>query len=114
MSAAENSSRRRALTASPPEVACCLMLAAMCLAPQVLAQSEESPTVLSGTLSKVRDSGTITIAYRASSVPFSYVSALGEPIGYSIDLCKLVVEAIGDEVGRTIAIKWKEVTSETR
>ena len=54
------------------------------------------------------------VAHRTSSIPFSYLSARGEPIGYSIDLCKLLVEAIGDEVGRELAIKWQPVTSESR
>ena len=39
-----------------------------------------------GTLLKARTSGAITIAYRESSIPFSYLSARGEPIGYSIEL----------------------------
>ena len=62
----------------------------------------------------MRASGTITIGHRESSIPFSYLSARGEPIGYSIDLCKLLVDAISEEVGRTIAIKWQPVTSESR
>jgi len=78
------------------------------------AQSDTTPVELSGTLRKVRDSGTILLAHRQSSVPFSYLSPRGEPIGYSIDLCKLLVDAISEEVGRTIAIKWVPVTSETR
>ena len=49
-----------------------------------------------GTLLKARDSGSITIGHRESSVPFSYLSPRGEPMGYSIDLCKLLVEAIGE------------------
>ena len=88
--------------------------AAVVAAVPVAAQQEDSPTTLTGTLRKARDSGAITIAYRASSIPFSYLSPRGEPIGYSIDLCKLLVEAIGDEVGRTLAIKWQPVTPETR
>ena len=44
--------------------------------------------------------------------PFSYLSARGEPIGYSIELCKLLVDAIGEEVGRELAIKWQPVTPE--
>ena len=78
------------------------------------AQQEDSPTTLTGTLRKARDSGAITIAYRVSSIPFSYLSPRGEPIGYSIDLCKLLVEAIGDQIGRTLAIRWQPVTSESR
>jgi glutamate/aspartate transport system substrate-binding protein len=80
----------------------------------VAAQQEDSPTTLTGTLRKVRESGSITLAYRASSIPFSYLSPRGEPIGYSIDLCKLLVEAISDEIGRTLAIKWQPVTPESR
>ena len=79
-----------------------------------VAAAAAQPLVLTGTLAKVRESGTITLGHRESSVPFSYLSPRGEPIGYSIDLCKLLVEAIGEEVGRTLAIRWLPVTSETR
>jgi ABC-type amino acid transport substrate-binding protein len=78
------------------------------------AQSEPPPAQLVGTLQKVRETGSITIGYRESSIPFSYLSARGEPIGYSIDLCRLLVDAIGDEVHKTIAIKWVPVTSDSR
>ncbi|HXD07142.1 MAG TPA: amino acid ABC transporter substrate-binding protein [Burkholderiaceae bacterium] len=91
---------------------CAVLLA--CVAGTGLAQTEDSPVQLTGTLAKVRASGSITLGYRESSVPFSYVSARGEPIGYSIDLCKLLVDAMGDELGRTIAIKWQAVTPQTR
>ena len=66
-----------------------------------VASAQGDPAALTGTLAKVRASGAIILAYRESSIPFSYLSARGEPIGYSIDLCKLVVEAIGEALGRT-------------
>ena len=91
-----------------------LGVAAAFASPAAVAQSDDTPVVLTGTLAKVRQSGSITIAYRASSVPFSYLSARGEPIGYSIDLCRLLVDAIGDAVGRAIDVKWQAVTSESR
>jgi ABC-type amino acid transport substrate-binding protein len=78
------------------------------------AGAQTAPDLLTGTLAKARDTGSITIGHRESSIPFSYRSARGEPIGYSIDLCKLLVDAISEEVGRTIAIKWVPVTSESR
>ena len=78
------------------------------------AAAQTAPALLTGTLAKVRESGSITIGHRESSIPFSYRSARGEPIGYSIDLCKLLVDAISEELGRTIAIKWQPVTSESR
>jgi glutamate/aspartate transport system substrate-binding protein len=80
----------------------------------VVAQSEDTPVELTGTLAKVRAASAITIAYRESSVPFSYLSARNEPIGYSIELCRRLAEAIGEAVGRGLALKWLAVTSETR
>jgi len=69
---------------------------------------------LSGTLAKARETGSITIGYRESSIPFSYLSPRGVPIGYSIDLCKLLVDAIAEAVGKPIAIRYAPVTSDTR
>jgi glutamate/aspartate transport system substrate-binding protein len=79
-----------------------------------LAQSEDTPVELTGTLAKVRAARALTIAYRESSVPFSYLPAKGEPIGYSIELCRKLAEAIGEAVGRELELKWLPVTSETR
>ena len=73
-----------------------------------------APVALAGTLSKVRESGTIALGYRESSVPFSYLNARNEPIGYSIELCKSLVSAIGDAVNRTLTIQWVPVTPENR
>ena len=78
------------------------------------AQDEQTPTQLTGMLQKVRASSALTIAYRESSIPFSYLSAKGEPIGYSIELCRKLVDAIGAAVGREIDVKWLAVTSESR
>ncbi len=89
-------------------------LASLRSASPLTAPAQGDPAALTGTLAKVRASGTITIGHRESSIPFSYLSARGEPIGYSIDLCTLLVDAISEEVGRTIAIKWQPVTSESR
>lgn len=82
---------------------------ALCLAAQANAQ-----VVLTGTLKKARDSGAVAIGYRASSIPFSYLSARGEPIGYAIEICRALVDAMGEEVGRTLRIDWVPVTSESR
>ncbi|SAL11709.1 extracellular solute-binding protein [Caballeronia peredens] len=73
-----------------------------------------APATLTGTLAKVRDTGTIAIGYRDASVPFSYLSARKEPIGYSIELCKSLVSAIGDAVHKRLDIQWVLVTSENR
>jgi glutamate/aspartate transport system substrate-binding protein len=70
---------------------------------------------LTGTLKKIRDSKTITLGYRFSSIPFSYVNKLGEPIGYSIDLCNQVVaEVAGELEGIEPKVVFRKVTAETR
>jgi ABC-type amino acid transport substrate-binding protein len=90
-----------------------LVFAAL-LAGGVLAQSAEDPVELTGTLAKARTAGALTIAYRESSVPFSYLSPRGEPIGYSIELCRKLAESIGEAIGRELELKWLPVTSESR
>src|SRR4051812_21528638 len=92
------------------------ILAALLAAGLVFAQSPEdpAPVELTGTLAKVRAARALTIAYREASVPFSYLSSRGEPIGYSIELCRKLAEAIGEAVGRELDLKWLAVTSETR
>lgn len=76
----------------------------------VPAQAQE----LTGTLAKARATGAITLGYRESSVPFSYLNARKEPIGYSIELCRALVTSIEDAVNRSLAIKWVPVTSDSR
>jgi len=69
---------------------------------------------LSGTLQKARTSGTVAIGYREASIPLSYLSTRNEPIGYSIDLCRAIVDAMSTEVGRDLVIKFVPVTSDNR
>jgi glutamate/aspartate transport system substrate-binding protein len=88
---------------------------ALLAAAGVLAWAQaEAPVQLSGTLQKVRETGSVAIGYRASSIPFSYLSPRGEPIGYSIDLCRLLVDAMSEAVDRSLGIKWVPVTSDSR
>jgi len=73
-----------------------------------------APAELTGTLAKVRGSGTIVLGYRESSVPFAYLSARKEPIGYSVELCKALVGSIEDSINKTLAIRWVPVTAASR
>lgn len=84
-----------------------------CLA-AAAASAQDQPNALTGTLKKARDSGAVTIGYREASFPFSYLDARREPIGYSIDLCRLIVDAMSDEIGRELQLKWLPVTSASR
>jgi glutamate/aspartate transport system substrate-binding protein len=90
------------------------LLAAALVVP-LLAVSGASAQELTGTLKRIKDSKLVTLGYRESSIPFSYVNRAGEAIGYSIDLCNAVVGEIADELeGTEIAVKFRKVTSETR
>ncbi|QNP47905.1 amino acid ABC transporter substrate-binding protein [Diaphorobacter aerolatus] len=76
--------------------------------------SLSAPVHLEGTLAKVQASGAVAIGYRDSSVPFSYLDTQGKPIGYSIELCRLLVQAIAKAVNRPVEVRWVPVTSATR
>lgn len=90
------------------------LLAGLLAASSLCAAAQTAPVALAGTLKQVRESGSITLGYRESSIPFSYLSARNEPIGYSVDLCKLLVDHISEALDRPIAIHWQPVTSESR
>jgi len=68
------------------------------------------------TLSRIKRTNALTIGYRESSPPFSFVSAGDpKPKGYSIDLCLRIAESIKKELGLTqLDIKWVKVTPEDR
>jgi ABC-type amino acid transport substrate-binding protein len=67
------------------------------------------------TLDKIRASKTILLGYRDSSVPFSFVDQNKQPAGYSVDLCKAVVEDLRREMKLPdLEAKWVPVTVETR
>ena len=68
-----------------------------------------------GSLAKIKESGTIIIGHRESSVPFAYIGPDQKPIGYSMDLCAKVVEAVKTELGlEKLEVKYVPVTPQTR
>ena len=77
--------------------------------------AQDAPREIGGTLKRVKETGKIILGYRDTSIPFSYVNRPGDPIGYSIDLCNEIVEAVSKELGGVeIGVTYKKVTSETR
>lgn len=71
---------------------------------------------LTGTLKKIKDSGTITLGHRDASIPFSYFGDNPQqPVGYSHDLQLKVVDAIKQELGLPdLKVRYNLVTSQTR
>ena len=76
----------------------------------VPALAQDSPT-----LKKIKDSGTITIGHRDSSMPFSYYDDKQQVVGYALDICMKVVDAIKAELKMpNLQVKLNPVTSATR
>lgn len=68
-----------------------------------------------GVLDKIKDSKTVTIGYRESSVPFSYLGNNQQPVGFTIDLCQHVVNAIAKAVSvPSLSVKYVPVNSANR
>lgn len=89
--------------------ASCAAVAALMLAAPAVAED------LTGTLQKIKETGAITIGYRETSMPFSYIDDSQKPIGFALDICYKIV----DEVKATLKldkleIKLTPVSSATR
>src|ERR671927_881178 len=83
------------------------LFAALALALPVAAQE--------GTLKKIKDSGTITIGHRDASIPFSYYNDQQQPVGYAMDLCLRIVDAVKNELKLPkLDVKYQLVTSANR
>jgi glutamate/aspartate transport system substrate-binding protein len=70
---------------------------------------------LTGTLKKIKDSGTITLGHRDTSIPFSYYDDKQQVVGYAMDLCMRIVDAVKAELKlQKLDVKLNPVTSATR
>jgi glutamate/aspartate transport system substrate-binding protein len=70
---------------------------------------------LTGTLKKIKETGTVTIGYRDSSIPFSYLDDNQRPVGFAIDICYKIVEAVKKELKLDkLTVELNPVTSSTR
>ncbi|HWS75775.1 MAG TPA: transporter substrate-binding domain-containing protein [Quisquiliibacterium sp.] len=70
---------------------------------------------LTGTMKKIKELGAITVGHRESSIPFSYLDDKQQPIGYAMDLCMKVVDAVKAELKMpNLQVKLQPVTSSNR
>ena len=68
---------------------------------------------LEGRLKRIAEKKTIAIAYRADAIPFSFERD-GQPVGYSIDLCKRVVNSIERAIKvQPLKVEWVPVSVQT-
>ena len=85
------------------------LLAAAALALAATAAAQE------GTLQKIKQSGAITIGHRDSSIPFSYYDQNQHPVGYAMDICAKVVDAVKAKLKMpNLKVNLLPVTSSTR
>jgi len=84
-----------------------LSAALLCALPVVQADT--------GTLDKVKSSGVITLAYRESSIPFSYLGGEGQPVGFGWEICGKIVDQVKRAVARPdLKVQLQAVTSQNR
>jgi glutamate/aspartate transport system substrate-binding protein len=70
---------------------------------------------LTGTLKNIKETGAITLGYRESSIPFSYLDDNQKPIGYAIDICYKIVDAVKKELKLDkLEVKLNPVSSSAR
>src|SRR5437773_9555869 len=70
---------------------------------------------LTGTLKNIKETGAITLGFRDSSIPFSYLDDNQKPVGYAMDICYKIVDAVKKELKLDkLEVKLNPVTSATR
>ncbi|BCN41274.1 glutamate/aspartate ABC transporter substrate-binding protein [Alicycliphilus denitrificans] len=67
------------------------------------------------TLKKIADTGKITVAYRESSVPFSYLAGSGGPVGFAVEITNAIVDAVKKQLNKPgLKVDMQAVTSQNR
>jgi glutamate/aspartate transport system substrate-binding protein len=89
-----------------------LGFAVFCL---ISAPSIASAESLGPTLQRIKDAGTITIGHREASVSLSYLDDNQKPIGFSLELCDLVVAKVKSKLGMPgLKVAYQAVNSSNR
>jgi glutamate/aspartate transport system substrate-binding protein len=80
-----------------------------------LALAVAAPTSDARTLENVAESGRITVGYRESSVPFSYLISPTKPVGFAVDLTEAIVDDVRKRTKRPfLKVDWVPVTGANR
>ena len=87
-----------------------LRLSLLALAAPVLAWAQTPPT-----LDKIKQGGTMTLAYREASIPFSYLDDKAKPTGFGYEICEKIADRVKAATGRADMQKqYQAVTSANR
>ena len=92
------------------------LLAGLLLPASAIAQPGTATAVapFTGTLQKIYETGVIRIGHRENSPPFAFLDAKCRPIGYSVDLCDVVVEQVAEHVHRSLRVEYVPVSPSNR
>jgi glutamate/aspartate transport system substrate-binding protein len=67
------------------------------------------------TLGRIKAGKAITVAYASDSLPFAFTESNGEPMGYSVDLCRKVIAHVGRAVGEpNLKVTWVKASTPER
>src|SRR5579872_2525010 len=92
-----------------------LQVLSIALAAAAFGVSQACAEELTGTLKNIKDTGAITLGYRDSSIPFSYLDDNQKPVGFAMDICYKIVDAVKKELKLDkLEVKLNPVTSATR
>lgn len=96
-------------------VLACASLVASAAVAQDAAKKAEAPAKLPPVLQKIRDSGIVHVAHRTDALPFAYLDNNKRPIGFGVDFCMLIYEALKRELKRPdLKVAWVPVSATTR
>jgi glutamate/aspartate transport system substrate-binding protein len=91
-----------------------LKITALLIGAGVMASAAQAQE-LTGTLKKIKETGSITVGHRESSIPFSYLDDKQQPIGYAMDLCMKIVDAVKADLKMpNLKVNLQPVTSSNR
>jgi ABC-type amino acid transport substrate-binding protein len=88
----------------------CLITIALAASLAASVQAQDTSTI-----DKVKASGEVRVAYRESSIPFSYLGESGQPVGFGWEICGKIVEQLKKATGRAdLKVLTQAVTSQNR
>ena len=92
------------------------LIAALVVSGAAAAQSRAATSVapFTGTLQAIFERGAIRVGHRENSPPFAFLDARGRPIGYSMDICEVVIEEISQHLHKSIRAEYVPVTPANR
>jgi glutamate/aspartate transport system substrate-binding protein len=101
---------------APSRPLICALLGGLLTIGSAIAQPRPAAAVepFTGTLQKIYETGVIRIGHRENSPPFAFLDAQRRPIGYSLDICDVVVDQVGQTVHKALRVEYVPVSPSNR